>query len=426
MKQIIYEIKSQPLIAIVTVIGTSLAIFLIMIAVMLQQVKIMPMAPENDRDRMLYVSRVNILTADRSKVKSSSSLSYQSANELTADLDGVEAVAIVERGATPSLLFAPGKPSFFADVRKADQRIFDVYDLVFIEGKPFTEADVNSGLRKTVITEAVAREAFGSPEAAVGQTMEISDVPYTVTGVIENVSPITESAYAQVWIPLSTEYSEDRWTARGMGSYKAVIKAESSDRFGEISDEINRRAEIFSTRLSLEDDQVFDLEGGPKNQEGFFTTPGADNSKQAKAKRQQWFLYFILLLIPAINLSSMTRSRLRRRTGEIGVRRAFGCTRSRVIYDILLENFLITLVGGFIGLMACIIFGSLLFDAIYSAGWFSSFSVPVTVSFGSLFDWRMFAYALLFCFVLNLFSTGIPAWRASRVNPVDAINSRIR
>lgn len=426
MKQIIYEIKSQPLIAIVTVVGTSLAIFLIMIAVMLQQVKVMPIAPENDRDRMLYVSRVNILSADRSSMNASSSLSYQAANELTTDLDGVEAVAVMQNNANSSLLAAPGKPSFFADVREADQGIFDVYDLIFIEGKPFTEADVNSGLRKAVITEAVAREAFGSSEAAVGQTLEINDVPYAVTGVIENVSPITDRAYSQVWIPLSTAYSDDFWAAQGMGSNTAAIKAQSSDRFGEISNEINRRAEIFSTRLSLNDDQIFDLEGGAKNQEGFFTTPGSDNSKMEKAKRQQWFLYFILLLIPAINLSSMTRSRLRRRTGEIGVRRAFGCTRGRVIYDILLENFIITLAGGFIGLMACIIFGSLLFDAIYSAGFWSSFSAPVTVSFGSLLDWRMFAYALLFCFVLNLLSTGIPAWRASRVNPVDAINSRIR
>ncbi len=426
MKQIIYEIKSQPLIAIVTVIGTSLAIFLIMIAVMLQQVKVMPMAPESARDRMIYVSRGCIVKPDGS-VRANSALSYPSANELVTDLKGAEAVAVIGSYVNSALIAAPGKPSFFADYREADNRFFDLFDITFIAGKPFTEADLSSGLKKVVITESVAREAFDKPEDAVGKVVEVNDVPYTVTGVTKDVSPITDNAYAQVWIALNTNVDfSNSWTAMGLGSYMGIVKAESADLFGEISEEINRRAEIISTRLNLDEDMAFTLEGGPKDQETRFTTPGADNSRVEKEKRQQWFLYFILLLIPAINLSSMTRSRLRRRTGEIGVRRAFGCTRSRVIYDILLENFIVTLIGGIIGLLACFIFGSLLFDAIYSAGYWTRFSVPVTLSFSSLLDWSMFAYALLFCFVLNLISTGFPAWRASRVNPVDAINSRIR
>ena len=122
----------------------------------------------------------------------------------------------------------------------------------------------------------------------------------------------------------------------------------------------------------------------------------------------------------------MTRSRLRRRTSEIGVRRAFGCTRLRVITDILTENFVITLAGSLIGLFACLIFGSLLFDAVFTGGWFTTYAVKATVSFSSLLNWGMFAYAILFCFILNLLSTGIPAWRASRINPVEAINSSNR
>lgn len=43
--------------------------------------------------------------------------------------------------------------------------------------------------------------------------------------------------------------------------------------------------------------------------------------------RQQVIIFLILLLVPAINLSSMTHSRLRQRVAEIGVRRSFGATR---------------------------------------------------------------------------------------------------
>jgi putative ABC transport system permease protein len=46
-----------------------------------------------------------------------------------------------------------------------------------------------------------------------------------------------------------------------------------------------------------------------------------------QARRQRLIIFIILLIVPAINLSSMTQSRLRQRVAEIGVRRAFGSTR---------------------------------------------------------------------------------------------------
>ena len=120
----------------------------------------------------------------------------------------------------------------------------------------------------------------------------------------------------------------------------------------------------------------------------------------------------------------MTRSRLRRRVSEIGIRRAFGCTRGRIVADILAENFVITLAGGLSRLLLCIGFGALLFDAIYSTVPWTHYAMPSTLSAGALFDWTLGAYALLFCFILNLISTGVPALRASRINPVEAINQK--
>ena len=144
----------------------------------------------------------------------------------------------------------------------------------------------------------------------------------------------------------------------------------------------------------------------------------------AKEHRQQIITYVILLLIPAINLSTMTRSRLANKISEIGVRRAFGATRSSIVMSILAENFVITLIGGAIGLILSWIFGGLFFDSIYSAGLFNSYNTAVTPGLDTLFAWSTFLYVLLFCFILNLISSGVPAIRASRINPVDAINAK--
>ena len=40
------------------------------------------------------------------------------------------------------------------------------------------------------------------------------------------------------------------------------------------------------------------------------------------------------------------------------------------------------------------------------------------------FTWGAFLTVLLLCFILNILSTGIPAWKASRVNPAEAITTR--
>lgn len=60
IKQILYDMRTQPLIAWVTVIGTALSIFLIMTVVMIESVSVMSFSPESNRDRMLYGMYVHI------------------------------------------------------------------------------------------------------------------------------------------------------------------------------------------------------------------------------------------------------------------------------------------------------------------------------------------------------------------------------
>ena len=130
-------------------------------------------------------------------------------------------------------------------------------------------------------------------------------------------------------------------------------------------------------------------------------------------------LILFLMIVPAINMSAMTQSRLSRRMTETGIKRAYGATRSRIFRDILAENMVVTLIGGAVGLMFSIV-GAWLF----SSAFFNGTTIRVdnlNIPWQILFNWRVFAFALCSCFVLNLLSAGIPAWRASRITPVDAL-----
>lgn len=135
-------------------------------------------------------------------------------------------------------------------------------------------------------------------------------------------------------------------------------------------------------------------------------------------------VYLILLIVPAINLSSMTQSRLRQRVAEIGVRRAFGCTRGEVAGQILAENFIVTLLAGVLGFLLSVLFAYVGNEVLFSQEYSMTLNPPV-VDASILIHASTFLWALLFCFVLNLLSAGIPAWRASRMNIVESIGGRL-
>lgn len=132
-------------------------------------------------------------------------------------------------------------------------------------------------------------------------------------------------------------------------------------------------------------------------------------------------LYAILLLLPAINLSTLLHSRMRKRVNEIGVRRAFGCTRANVIREIITENFIFTLFGGVIGLALGITF-ALTYSGLYEnmdvAGMDMTPAISAVINAGTIL------IAIGVCFLLNLISAFVPAWQASRLNPVEAINAK--
>ena len=153
----------------------------------------------------------------------------------------------------------------------------------------------------------------------------------------------------------------------------------------------------------------------------------ANESPHTEAhRRYRYASYLLLLILPAINLSSMTRSRLRQRVSEIGVRRAYGATKISILGRLLGENLLLTLAGGLIGLVLCVIFLLLFSNAfIYTGGALGNVADTTSApTLNMLLNLKSFGLALLFCLLLNLLSTGIPAWKAARINPAEAISGK--
>lgn len=134
---------------------------------------------------------------------------------------------------------------------------------------------------------------------------------------------------------------------------------------------------------------------------------------------KQLLLVLILLLVPAINLSAISQSRLRNRLAEIGVRRAFGGRRIDIIVQFLIESLVLTLVGGMIGLV---------FSWLAIASWsnilLNADPEALRLSLQVIFSATVISIAFFFCLLINVLSSGIPAWRAGKANIVNALNKQ--
>lgn len=424
IKQILYDLRQQPLVTWITFTGTALSLFLVMSVFMVNRINVAEVAPETNRARILYGAYLHIKGDNGSD--NSSGLNYDISRELYDNLNGVETVSFVQAWNNVCDLSVSGQQSFETDVKAVDVNFWNIYDFNFTQGHPFDREAAEAGVHTAVITEDTAVRLFGKGNKAVGNKILIDMIPYTVAGVVNNSNPLMTQSYAKIYIPLHTA-GLDKSYDEFFGKVSAVILMNKGVTRDEIAAEVQSRYAILNNRLKERGMEAIYHEA-PFDTETMSLSFGSNNTPDIESKRtQRWATYIILLLLPAINLSSMTRSRMRLRMADIGVRRAFGCRRSQIMWQLLYENFLITFVGGIIGLLLSILF--VVFASNYFVNYTSSFIANnieqtfATPTFEMLFSWSSFGVALLFCFVLNLLSAGFPSWKAACINPAVALGS---
>lgn len=420
IKQALYQLKENRLISIVCMVGTALAICMIMVIVLTLQIRIKDCVPEVNRSRSLYVKAMTSRHKEQHNNAASSQMSVTTARECFKTLTIPEAVTItsVNNKMRASL---PGGGRMSVDEMETDEAFWQVFCFEFLCGKPYTKADFESGLSKVVVSASVARHLFGTTDV-VGRTIQLNKADYTITGVVKDVSKLATASYAQVWIPYtSTDLASFSWRENLMGPMRAVILARSSDDFPAIRAEVEKYRQVYNSKLK---DMELIYRGQPDTQFAYLYRHWGTDLDMKHIVRRFILIIVILLLVPAINLSSMTLSRMRKRMTEIGVRKAFGATANELFRQVFWENLILTLLAGVLGLIlsysATFLLNSFLFDNSENAGLAGETSLSTDMLFSPL----TFLVAFCFCLLLNLLSAGIPAWRVSRMNIVDAINQR--
>ena len=419
LRQLWYDMRHQSVVTWVTLVGTALSVFLLMVVITLQQINIMPFAPETNRPRLMYGQNFHVRGLQHPDNNSSAGLSYAMAEKLYSGLNGVELSSYINIDTWKAEVEGSTMKPFKATVRKVDDNFWKIFDHTLLEGRYFDKAEVDAGQRLAVLSRTTARKLFGDAKA-VGAEFMLNFQPYTVAGIVEDNSALARQASGEVFIPMSATTAA-AWDNDGyLGDVAvALLLAEGTDP-ADLRSQVKARYAQLATELAPADKEPvyhqtpYDVATVVEGEYGSNNSP--DNESTARGRL---ITYLLLLLLPAINLAGMLHSRIRRRVGEFGIRRAFGCTRWRIVRDIINENFIVTLGGGIAGWCAAMIFLSS-YEGLYTAGWIGV--IHATPSMVMLLNWRFILAVLAVCFTLNFISASIPAWQASRLNTVDAIN----
>ena len=172
--QVIYQLRNQPLLSAITILGTALAIALIMVILIVYQAKTADYAPEVNRSRSLYVKWERTVY-DKKEPNSAghSRPSLWMAKEVFYPLKTPEAVCVTYE-AGEVLVSTPGADEEVnTPLLLTDADFWKIYQFHYLSGKPFTQADFQSGIKKAVIVESVARRLYGDVDAAIGKPVQI-------------------------------------------------------------------------------------------------------------------------------------------------------------------------------------------------------------------------------------------------------------
>lgn len=427
-KQAWQLIKQNKLYSAIYIAGTAMGISMVMVLAILNNLKTANIYPEMNRNRLMYARSIEVSPVDtvRFKYKNYSSLSYKAARLLFMPLQTPEKVSIMISGSDFASL--PNDNNLITvKMRSVDTNYWDVFSFRFLSGKPFSDADFQSGLKVAVISESMARQLFGTIDV-VGQYFEYGFEPYRVAGVVKDVSYVMSETYAQVWIPYTCvrDYNLETDERGGMagGIDRIYMLARTPSDFESIISEVDenvRRYNAQATDWKINLMEQPDVHSVAINRVWSNVIPDIN-----KIKTQNILIVFLLLLVPAINLSGMNSSRMERRLGEMGVRKAFGASRNKLISQVMTENLLLTGLGGLVGLVVSYII--ILFSRNWILDMGKSFTsilpdgASVDFSISMLLNAKVFIIVLLVCLVMNILSALIPVYRSLQKQITDSLH----
>jgi putative ABC transport system permease protein len=387
----------------VSLFGICFTLVVLMVAAAIVDHFMAPHAPESNLDRTLGVYAVHMQGPNSSR---HGPPGYALLQKTVRDLPGAAVVSIAQFPDRMAVYGDGAKVELF--LKRVDGNFWRIFDFDLVAGQLFTRADEETARFVAVVNRSTAEGLFGSPGEALGKSIEIDGQAFTVSGVVEDVPFTGFRSFGDVWVPISTNKST-AYREQYSGMFFGFVLANSPADFPALKSEFQSRLAAMPLPADDRWETVETALDTPL--EGVVHTLGLPSVTWLKG----FFVVIALLfmVLPAINLVNLNLSRIMERASEIGVRRAFGARRGTLVWQFLVENLVLTMIGGILGLVVSV----LVLEGINATGIIPRSQFALNP--------RVFLYGVLAAFVFAMLSGVYPAWRMSRMQPVEALKGML-
>ncbi len=320
------------------------------------------------------------------------------------DLAGVQGVSLFHSRSYAGNVYYHNT-SYNGNIYGVDSHYFDVTGYSVVAGRGFT-ADDYANFRKVCVLEASGASKLIVGENPVGATIEIGGEPFVVVGLVERVGVsgptinsledyemygsnsssalfITDAAW-----PVVYKYDEPASLAVRAASTDEMTKVGKA-----VADEVNS-AHVTSSAVKYEAEDLL--------------KQASDIQDLANStNRQLIWIAGISLLVGGIGVMNIMMVSVTERTREIGLKKALGARRNRILGQFLTEAAVLTAIGGVMGVVVGIAFAKMLSVVMSTPTAISAPACIVAVTFSTLIG-LVFGLA--------------PAVQASKLNPIEALN----
>ncbi|MDD7739522.1 MAG: ABC transporter permease [Fusicatenibacter sp.] len=286
-----------------------------------------------------------------------------------------------------------------------DQNYLSTCGYQIYQGRGFVESDYTE-IHKVVLLDDMAVLTLFPDESPVGKTIEIMGEPFTVVGVIKKADsfrPVINSrddyytyyqeSYATVLMPnvcwpIVFQYDEPE---------NAVVMAKTTEDMSSVG---KNAAEIMNESIT--------------NAEESFSYKAEDLLEKAKSlqdlsqstNQQLIWIASISLLVGGIGVMNIMLVSVTERTSEIGLKKALGARRRRILFQFLTEAAVLTSIGGLLGVAAGIVLAQVI----------SRLSqTPVAISVPAIL------FSVAFSMIIGIVFGLLPSVKAANLNPIDAL-----
>jgi putative ABC transport system permease protein len=378
-----------------------LTLVVLMVITALLENAFFPRGVEGKSERFLQVM---MLDAKGPHTRINSPPGYKVIDKYLKPMKSVEAVSAVSLPRTVSV-YQQGRVSAL-QMRHTDAEYWQILDFRVLAGRVISADDVAQGRFVAVINASTARQLFGSA-AALGQKISVGGQAFEIVGVVEDAMHI--NAFADIWTPVTTSPSSD-YRQQMSGDFTALLLAKNAADLPQLRREVEQISRTVQfdapkkiTSVHLWADSKLDV-----------FARALLNSREADSGAGTLLAGVVVamvlfMLLPALNLVNLNTGRIMERRSEIGVRKAFGATSAQLVWQLVVENMLLCLAGGALGLAA----------ARVVLWWLESSQLIPYLKVD--LNLAVFGYGLLLSLLFGLMSGVIPAWKMSRLDPVHAL-----